>query len=128
MNNNLKDNEEFFLINKMIKLDLIFFTQVSITLSNLVKVNNLWYYKRILLLEILFDIKDYETINFKNKNDNDYRFNNLDIIYKKNNFDESENILTDDIDSKENNLGIEDITEINIIKNINESFFNMKLD
>lgn len=128
MNNNLKDNEEFFLINKIIKLDIIFFTQVSITLSNLVKVNNLWYYKRTLLLEILFDVKDYETINFKNKNDNDYRFNNLDIIYKKNNFDESENILADEINSKENNLENEDIAEINIIKNINESFFNMKLD
>lgn len=128
MNNNLKDNDEFFLINKMIKLDIIFLTQVSCTLSNLVKVNNLWYYKRTLLLEILFDVKDYETINFKNKNDNDYRFNNLDIIYKKNYFDKSENILADEINSKKNNLEIEDITEINIIKNINESFFNMKLD
>jgi hypothetical protein len=89
------ENENYYLINKIIKIDSKSVPQISCkrNLKNLVKKNNLWYYKKEILFEILFNIEDYETINFKNNDDNDYRFDNLNIIYKlKYNFNKPENV------------------------------------
>jgi hypothetical protein len=118
---NKNEIKNFFYVNNIIKIDLNLIKQVNSTLSNLVKVNNLWYYKRVLLLEILFNIKDYETIKFKNKNDNDYRFDNLDVIYN-NNYSSIEVIKPHEpINISEN------YNNHKFIKNIDKLFSNMKI-
>jgi hypothetical protein len=89
------ENENYYLVNKIIKIDSKSVPQISCkrNLKNLIKKNNLWYYKKEILLEILFNIENYEAINFKNNDDNDYRFDNLNIIYKvKYHFNKPENV------------------------------------
>ena len=90
------EDEDYFLINEIIKVDKNIINKLICkkNLNNLIKNNDdLWEYKKISLIKILFDIDTFETIIFKNNDDNDYRFNNLNITYKsKYNFNKPENV------------------------------------
>ena len=87
MENSIHFNEEenCFFVNNTIKVDInkIEFLHGKRNLENLIKLeDNLYYYKDKLLIEILFGIKDFEKITFKNNNTDDYRFENLIIKNK----------------------------------------------
>ena len=87
MESNIHFNKEenCFLVNNIIKIDndRIEFLYGKRNLQDLIKLeDDLYYYKDKSLIEILFDIKDYKSIKFKNNNTNDYRFTNLLIKNK----------------------------------------------
>ena len=87
------DNEKYFLLNKIIKIDL----KDSLIIGRLKKINdddsliydyetNLWVYKcyksKTPLIEILYPDKKIISVNFLNLDHNDYREKNLLIIEK----------------------------------------------
>jgi hypothetical protein len=87
MESNIRFNKEenCFFVNNKIKIDIdkIEFLYSKRNLEDLIKLeDNLYYYKDRSLIEILFDIKFFETITFKNNNTDDYRFENLNIRNK----------------------------------------------
>lgn len=87
MESNIHFNKEenCFLVNNKIKVDInkIEFLYGKRNLEDLIKLeDDLYYYKDKSLIEILFGIKDYDIITFKNNNIDDYRFENLNIKYK----------------------------------------------
>ena len=84
MQKNIKYNkiEKCFLINDLIKIDSEYVDKIinKRNIENLIKQeDNLYYYKNKSLIELLFDINNYQEIIFKNNNTDDYRFNNLII-------------------------------------------------
>ena len=83
-NINYSENGKYFLINDVIKIEpsQIPYIKGIRNLSNLIKLeDNLWYYKDKTLIEILFNISNYNKIKFINNDSNDYRVNNIEIIY-----------------------------------------------
>lgn len=84
MNKNIKfdKNENCFIVNEIIKVDSEYVNNLSIkrNLDNLIKKDELYYYKNKSLIDLLFNITNYKQIIFKNNNNNDYRFDNLNII------------------------------------------------
>jgi hypothetical protein len=77
--------ENYYIINNKIKVDPKYFIKISKkrNLNNLIKLeDNLWYYKHNTLIELLFDVKDYKQIKFINNDNDDYRLNNINIIFK----------------------------------------------
>jgi hypothetical protein len=86
MQSNIHFNKEenYFLINGIIKvanehIEKLFNKR---NLEDLIKLDdNLYYYKSKPLIEILFETDNYKQIKFKNNDYNDYRLNNIEIIY-----------------------------------------------
>lgn len=80
------ENEHYLLVINRIKIDSKNICKIynKKNLLNLIKLeDNLWYYKNQSLIDILFDISKYKKIIFKNNDSDDYRINNLEIIYDK---------------------------------------------
>lgn len=78
------ENENYYLINNKIKIDPKYFININKkrNLNDLIKLeDNLWYYRNITLIEILFEINDYKKIKFINNDTDDYRFNNILIVF-----------------------------------------------
>ena len=74
----------YFLINNIIKVNNESIEKLynKRNLENLIKLDDkLYYYKEKSLIEILFEVNDYKQIKFKNDDDNDYRLDNIEIIY-----------------------------------------------
>ena len=75
-----------FIVNNKIKIDAEYFSNLA-GIRNIKKIikleDNLYYYKSKTLIELLFNIIDYKKIIFKNNDNDDYRFNNLEIILNK---------------------------------------------
>jgi hypothetical protein len=77
--------ENCFLLNQKIKVDSEYIENLvgKRNLEDIIKLeDNLYYYKNNSLIELLFNITNYKKIKFKNKDTDDYRFNNLEIILK----------------------------------------------
>jgi len=69
------ENENYYLINNKIKIDPKYLPNLikKRNLENLKKLkDNLYYYKSKSLIEILFDVNDYDKIKFKNNDFDDY--------------------------------------------------------
>jgi hypothetical protein len=76
------EDENYFLINKKIKIDTKYINNLigKRNLEDLIKLeDNLYYYKKKTLIEILFNIDNYKKVKFINNDTDDYRFNNLQI-------------------------------------------------
>jgi hypothetical protein len=76
--------ENYFLINNIIKINNESIEKIfnKRNLEDLIKLDdNLYYYKGKPLIELLFEIEDYKQIKFKNNDYNDYRLNNIEVIY-----------------------------------------------
>lgn len=76
------EKENCFLVNKKIKVDndKIEYLFGKRNLTDLIKLgDNMYYYKDKTLIELLFGIKNFKKINFKNNDTNDYRKENLII-------------------------------------------------
>jgi hypothetical protein len=65
-------------------------SQENVVFNN---VENLWYNGKKSIIDMLFDFKDYDKINFINCDVNDYRFENILVIYKKCDFPIPKNVL-----------------------------------
>lgn len=84
----------FITLNNELLLDLESFELIKNTYKNVVKHNdNLWYLENKLLLNILFDIKKFDEYKFKNRNTDDYRKNNLEIIKDERSLNYLENVV-----------------------------------
>jgi hypothetical protein len=78
--------EKCFLVNNKIKVDTEYVERLQgkKNLNNLIKLeDNLYYYKDKSLIELLFEIDEFDKIIFKNNDSDDYRLDNLIITKKK---------------------------------------------
>jgi hypothetical protein len=83
-NTEYNEIENYYLINNKIKVDPKYFLKIinKRNFDDFIKLqDNLWYYKHLSLIEILFDIKDYKKIKFINDDSDDYRIDNIKIIF-----------------------------------------------
>ncbi len=73
-----------FLLNNLIKVDINTVENLinKRNIEDIIKLeDNLYYYKNKSLIEILFETSNYKEVKFINNDSNDYRVNNLNIIY-----------------------------------------------